>query len=88
MEAEYNNEHARCEEFVATDETACVGVPGASNRENCVLACVSRTCFDRVFQLEPLEEGQHDRVRADRYKECAKRDLRKRLKKRQRAGEL
>lgn len=43
---------------------------------NCLLACVSPSCFARVYGLTPLEEGEVDVDRANAFETCLKEELR------------
>ncbi|KAL9682476.1 hypothetical protein QQ045_014275 [Rhodiola kirilowii] len=39
-------------------------------KENCVLKCLSPTCYELIYQSDPLEEGEKDLVRGQEYKYC------------------
>ncbi|KAJ8762721.1 hypothetical protein K2173_012213 [Erythroxylum novogranatense] len=38
--------------------------------ENCVLRCVSPTCYELIYESDPLEEGEKDLTRSQEYKYC------------------
>ncbi|KAK2638489.1 hypothetical protein Ddye_026284, partial [Dipteronia dyeriana] len=38
--------------------------------ENCALRCLSRPCYELVYESDPLEEGENDYVRSQEYKYC------------------
>ncbi|KAG5627227.1 hypothetical protein H5410_012445 [Solanum commersonii] len=42
----------------------------AVDKENCALQCLSPVCYERVYQSDPLEEGEKDTVRSQEYKYC------------------
>jgi len=37
---------------------------------NCVNACVSQSCYDEVYAMEPLEDGEIDTLRTAKYVKC------------------
>ncbi|PON56687.1 hypothetical protein PanWU01x14_179050 [Parasponia andersonii] len=39
-------------------------------RENCALKCLSPTCYEIIYESDPLEEGEKDLVRGQDYKYC------------------
>ncbi|KAL5549673.1 hypothetical protein UlMin_004913 [Ulmus minor] len=39
-------------------------------RENCALRCLSSTCYELIYESDPLEEGEKDLVRGQEYKYC------------------
>ncbi|KAF6146214.1 hypothetical protein GIB67_011686 [Kingdonia uniflora] len=39
-------------------------------KENCALRCLSPTCYELVYESDPLEEGEKDYVRSQEYKYC------------------
>ncbi|XP_062097591.1 uncharacterized protein LOC133803525 [Humulus lupulus] len=39
-------------------------------KENCVLKCLSPTCYQIIYQPDPLEEGEKDLIRGQEYKYC------------------
>ncbi|XP_066397354.1 uncharacterized protein [Miscanthus floridulus] len=47
---------------------ACRSSP--TEKENCVLRCLSPECYDLIYGGDPLEEGELDYVRGQEYKYC------------------
>ncbi|XP_027113546.1 uncharacterized protein [Coffea arabica] len=39
-------------------------------KENCALNCLSPTCYQLVYESDPLEEGEKDYIRSQEYKYC------------------
>ncbi|KAM5550974.1 hypothetical protein ABKV19_027363 [Rosa sericea] len=39
-------------------------------KENCVLKCLSPTCYELVYESDPLEEGEKDLLRGQEFKYC------------------
>ncbi|XP_050385338.1 uncharacterized protein LOC126801898 [Argentina anserina] len=39
-------------------------------KENCVLKCLSPTCYEVVYESDPLEEGEKDLIRGQEFKYC------------------
>ncbi|CAB4299550.1 unnamed protein product [Prunus armeniaca] len=39
-------------------------------KENCALRCLSSTCYELVYESDPLEEGEKDLVRGQEFKYC------------------
>jgi len=44
-------------------------------RENIVLACVSQNCYQRIYGIDPLEEGEIDTMRGREYRSCTREEL-------------
>ena len=42
---------------------------------NCVNACVSQSCYDEIYAVEPLEDGEIDTFRAAKYVKCTHSEL-------------
>jgi hypothetical protein len=42
---------------------------------NCVNACVSQSCYDEIYAMEPLEDGEIDTFRAAKYVKCTHSEL-------------
>nr|AAN05335.1 Putative DNAJ protein [Oryza sativa Japonica Group] len=42
----------------------------ATEKENCVLRCLSPECYDLIYGGDPLEEGELDYIRGHEYKYC------------------
>uniref|UniRef100_A0ACD5TVZ1 Uncharacterized protein n=1 Tax=Avena sativa TaxID=4498 RepID=A0ACD5TVZ1_AVESA len=42
----------------------------ATEKENCVLRCVSPECYNLIYGGDPLEEGELDHIRGQEYKYC------------------
>lgn len=40
--------------------------------ENCVNHCISPSCFNKVYSAVPLEPGEIDRSRAQKFSECTR----------------
>ncbi|KAL6867406.1 hypothetical protein ACP4OV_015430 [Aristida adscensionis] len=47
---------------------ACRSSP--TEKENCVLRCVSPECYQLIYGGDPLEEGELDYIRGQEYKYC------------------
>jgi len=45
-----------------------------TEKENCVLRCLSPECYDLIYGGDPLEEGELDYVRSQEYKYCMHKD--------------
>lgn len=43
---------------------------------NCIFLCVSPACYDEVYGLEPLEDGEIDLERSRLFHNCVKQELR------------
>ncbi|RHN38831.1 hypothetical protein MtrunA17_Chr8g0337401 [Medicago truncatula] len=39
-------------------------------RENCALRCLSPSCYELIYESDPLEEGEKDLIRSQEYKYC------------------
>ncbi|KAJ4721436.1 Protein OS-9 like [Melia azedarach] len=39
-------------------------------KENCALRCLSPTCYELIYESDPLEEGEKDFVRSQEFKYC------------------
>uniref|UniRef100_A0A7N0UIP7 Uncharacterized protein n=1 Tax=Kalanchoe fedtschenkoi TaxID=63787 RepID=A0A7N0UIP7_KALFE len=39
-------------------------------KENCALKCLSPSCYELIYESDPLEEGEKDLVRGQEYKYC------------------
>ncbi|KAL3516681.1 hypothetical protein ACH5RR_023583 [Cinchona calisaya] len=39
-------------------------------KENCALNCLSPTCYQLIYESDPLEEGEKDYTRSQEYKYC------------------
>ncbi|OAY44523.1 uncharacterized protein LOC110620519 [Manihot esculenta] len=39
-------------------------------KENCALRCLSPTCYELIYEGDPLEEGEKDLGRSQEYKYC------------------
>ncbi|KAF0745472.1 hypothetical protein Ae201684_000486 [Aphanomyces euteiches] len=48
---------------------------------NCVHQCISSTCFDKIYAAEPLEDGEVDDYRFNKYLICIRDDYRERMRK-------
>ena len=64
---------SECEEEIKLDARC-----GASqiDFDNCVLRCMSETCYDSVYGADALEEGEVDVVRGRTFRSCARNELR------------
>ncbi|OWM83225.1 hypothetical protein CDL15_Pgr012706 [Punica granatum] len=62
------------EEESAAGESGLIGLWGwqckssVIAKENCALKCLSPTCYELVYESDPLEEGEKDFVRSQEYK--------------------
>mmetsp|Transcript_31198 Transcript_31198/g.101743 ORF Transcript_31198/g.101743 Transcript_31198/m.101743 type:complete len:123 (-) Transcript_31198:41-409(-) len=43
--------------------------------ENCVLRCISSTCYHQVYGDDPLESGEVDSQRSRNFRTCARADF-------------
>ncbi|KAK6919841.1 Protein of unknown function DUF4787 [Dillenia turbinata] len=41
-----------------------------TTKENCALRCLSPSCYELVYESDPLEEGEKDLIRRQEYKYC------------------
>ena len=48
----------------------CHGGNSPDERVNCVSKCVSPDCFEKIYGKQPLEDGEIDEVRKNRYNSC------------------
>ena len=64
---------AECEVEVAKDETCS---RSQIDMENCILRCVSNTCYGNIYGDDPLEEGEVDVVRGRTFRSCARNEVR------------
>nr|XP_008376075.2 uncharacterized protein LOC103439310 isoform X2 [Malus domestica] len=39
-------------------------------KENCALRCLSPTCYELIYESDPLEEGEKDMLRGQEFKYC------------------
>ncbi|KAL8251871.1 hypothetical protein R6Q59_035564 [Mikania micrantha] len=39
-------------------------------KENCALKCLSPSCYELIYESDPLEEGERDYLRSQEYKYC------------------
>ncbi|KAB2627014.1 hypothetical protein D8674_020632 [Pyrus ussuriensis x Pyrus communis] len=39
-------------------------------KENCALRCLSPTCYELIYESDPLEEGEKDMIRGQEFKYC------------------
>ena len=49
---------------------------------NCVNACVSQSCYDEIYAMEPLEDGEIDTFRTAKYVKCTQSELQAEINKR------
>ncbi|XP_020599081.1 uncharacterized protein LOC110038547 [Phalaenopsis equestris] len=42
-------------------------------KENCALKCTSAVCYELVYESDPLEEGEIDRIRSQEFRYCMRR---------------
>ena len=74
--------HHKREECGRTEEVAtspeCVG--SDVRRENCLLKCVSPECYEKIYEADPLEEGELDTTRGRLFKSCVRTEKRKELR--------
>jgi hypothetical protein len=50
---------------------------------NCVFLCVSPACYENIYAIDPLEDGEIDIPRAKEFEQCVKDEL-KAMRKRER----
>jgi hypothetical protein len=43
---------------------------------NCVFLCVSPACYENIYAIHPLEDGEIDIPRAKEFEQCVKDELR------------
>ena len=73
LDREVKAKRAECEEELRDDPAGAVS---AIDMDNCVLRCVSPTCYDNVYGSDPLEEGEVDVARGRTFRSCARGELR------------
>ena len=69
--------HART--MKSTCETTVCGAYPLEEGLNCVSACLSPACFQQVYGVEPLEDGELDFARAQQFDECFLSELKQAL---------
>jgi hypothetical protein len=52
---------------------------------NCVFLCVSPSCYENIYAISPLEDGEIDIPRAREFEQCVKDEL-KAMRKRERVA--
>ncbi|CAB4299579.1 unnamed protein product [Prunus armeniaca] len=50
--------------------TNAIAIETRRAKENCALRCLSSTCYELVYESDPLEEGEKDLVRGQEFKYC------------------
>ena len=63
-ENRYKNMANKCE-----FNTECANLSGGVQKENCVLRCISKQCYDEIYAFNPLEDGEIDQ-RIQSFKGC------------------
>ena len=56
--------------FYKTCEQLCTGGSSLDERANCVSKCVSPSCFEKIYASNPLEDGEIDEFRKNRFLSC------------------
>eukprot|EP00747_Dinoflagellata_sp_TGD_P166031 gnl/TRDRNA2_/TRDRNA2_188205_c0_seq1.p2 gnl/TRDRNA2_/TRDRNA2_188205_c0~~gnl/TRDRNA2_/TRDRNA2_188205_c0_seq1.p2 ORF type:complete len:118 (+),score=18.21 gnl/TRDRNA2_/TRDRNA2_188205_c0_seq1:31-384(+) len=51
--------------------TTCKGIHTDEN-DDCIAKCVSETCWQEVYADDPMEPGQVDRPRQQKFNQCVK----------------
>ena len=54
--------------------TPCADLETLSSQQNCVLSCISKSCYKDVYGKNPLEEGEIDQ-RISSFKGCYAKDM-------------
>jgi hypothetical protein len=76
MDTEFRSTRVLCEKDI------CSGfIPEESM--NCVFLCVSPSCYENIYAISPLEDGEIDIPRAKEFEQCVKDEL-KAMRKRER----
>jgi hypothetical protein len=76
MDTEFRSTRVLCEKDI------CSGfIPEESM--NCVFLCVSPSCYENIYAISPLEDGEIDIPRAKEFEQCVKDEL-KTMRKRER----
>jgi hypothetical protein len=52
-------------------EEICTGNFDIYEKQNCIMKCISPTCWERFYGNNPLEDGEVDEVRKGRFNTCA-----------------
>jgi hypothetical protein len=73
LDREVKAKRAECEEEMR-DDPSCAA--SAIDMDNCVLRCVSPSCYANVYGSDPLEEGEVDVARGRTFRSCARGELR------------
>ena len=81
LDREVKAKRAECEEELRDDPSCAVS---AIDMDNCVLRCVSPTCYANVYGSDPLEEGEVDVARGRTFRSCARGELREGIRRRRR----
>ena len=63
VESRFKSSSNRCEFTTACAEYSDVA------KQNCILRCISRKCYDEIYSFDPLEEGEIDQ-RITSFKGC------------------
>jgi hypothetical protein len=78
MDTELRSTRVLCEKDI------CSGfIPEESM--NCVFLCVSPSCYENIYAISPLEDGEIDIPRAKEFEQCVKDEL-KAMRKRERVA--
>ena len=56
----------------------CVSSVVPEERINCILDCMSPTCYQQVYSDDPLEDGEVDPERYIMYEQCLRQDIKER----------
>lgn len=50
-------------------KTECFNLDTSIDKQNCILKCISRKCYEEIYEFDPLEEGEIDQ-RYSSFKGC------------------
>ncbi|KAJ9514743.1 hypothetical protein QJQ45_028521, partial [Haematococcus lacustris] len=70
LDREYNNRKKACEQL----DTIRPCIEQEVDTQNCAMRCISAACYSRHF-AEELEEGELANDKAQRFKRCAREEL-------------
>jgi hypothetical protein len=56
--------------FHVTCQDICSGGSSVDEHQNCISKCVSPDCFKRIYGQQPLEDGEIDEFRKNKFNSC------------------
>lgn len=76
LDKDVKQRRTECDSIVMTLGTSCT--QSSIARENCILKCISETCYAETYGHDALEEGEVDTVRGRAFRACSRTDLKRR----------